>query len=173
MMRRKKHRMKASDKTTEGSGLFKGMFMAYSILLLHLILLAGLGCLILFFRGMVLYMVWIFLGGSVLVTYAGYRVYKRMRDERKNLGELLSLPMFTGRSVEVNLLGGLASLKVGNRDDCDIKPYPYNTSRQLEDPATNRIRELRELARLFENKLITLDEYNRTKEQLLNGTTGP
>ena len=165
--------MKESYKTTEGSGLFKGVFMAYSILLLHVVLLAGLGCLVLFFRGIIQYMLWIFLGGTALVTYSGYRVYKRMHDERKNLGELLSLPMFTGRSVEVNLMGGLASLKVGNRDNCDTKPYTYNPSRQLEDPATSRIRELRELARLFENKLITLDEYNRTKEQLLNGTTGP
>ncbi len=146
--------------------------MVCSILLLHVVLLAGLGCLVLFFRGMVQYMLWIFLGGSALVTYSGYRAYKRMRDERKNLGELLSLPMFTGRSVEVNLLGGLASLKIGDRENADI-PYTLDPSRQLEDPAANRIRELRELARLFENKLITLDEYNRTKEQLLNGTSGP
>lgn len=172
MRKKKKNRMKESDKTKEGSGLFKGVFMVCSILLLHMVLLAGLGCLVLFFRGMVQYMLWIFLGGSALVTYSGYRVFKRMRDERKNLGELLSLPMFTGRSVEVNLLGGLASIKVGNRETADMT-YTYDPSRQLEDPAANRIRELGELARLFENKLITLDEYNRTKEQLLNGTSGP
>lgn len=164
--------MKESSKTTEGSGLFQGVFMVWSILLLHVVLLAGLGCLVLFFRGMIHYMLWIFLGGTALLTYSGYRVYKRMRDERKNLGELLSLPMFTGRSVEINLLGGLASVKVGNRENEDIT-YTYDPSRQLEDPATNRIRELRELARLFESELITLDEYNRTKEELLNGTTGP
>ncbi|MFP4350525.1 MAG: SHOCT domain-containing protein [Thermodesulfobacteriota bacterium] len=164
--------MKESHKTMEGNGLFKGVFMAYSILLLHMVLLAGLGCLILFFRGFLQYMLWIFLGGSALVTYSGYRVYKRMRDERKNLGELLSLPMFTGRSVEVNFLGGLASVKVGNRDNGELTPYAYDPSHQLEDPVTTRIRELKELARLFENELITLEEYNRTKEQLLNGTTG-
>mgnify|MGYP006307721303 FL=1 len=82
MRKRNKHRMKESYKTTEGSGLFKGVFMVCSILLLHVVLLAGLGCLVLFFRGMIQYMLWIFLCGSALVTYSGYRVYKRMRDER-------------------------------------------------------------------------------------------
>lgn len=164
--------MKASYKTTEGNGLFRGVFMAYSILLLHVVLLAVLGCLVLFFRGIVQYMLWIFLGGSALVIYSGYRVYKRMKEERKNLGELLSLPMFTGRSVEVNLLGGLASLKLENRKGGPPKAVGYDPSRQLEDPNAVRIWELRELARLFEHHLITLDEYNRTKEQVLNGTTG-
>lgn len=164
--------MKNSFKTKEESGLFQGVFMAYSILLLHVILLAGLGCLVLFFRGLIQYMLWIFLGGSALVTYSGYRVYKRMHDERKNLGEMLRLPMFSGRSVEVNLLGGFASLKVGDRNDANARNSIDETFRQLEDPTTLRIRELGELARLFEHKLITLDEYNRTKNELLNGTTG-
>ncbi len=166
---------KSFQKQKEGNGLFQGVFAAYSILLLHVLLLAILGCIVLFFRGFVHYMLWIFLGGSALITYSGYRVYRGVRNEEKNLRELLSLPMFRGRSVEVNLLGGMASLKVNDNNDAAI-PVPYASKpeapRQLENPTSVRIRELRELAHLFENKLITLDEYNRTKEQLFNGTTG-
>ncbi|WP_124330107.1 hypothetical protein [Desulfonema ishimotonii] len=149
--------------------------MAYSILLLHVLLLGGLGCLVLFFRGFIQYMIWVFLGGSVLIAYSGYRIYKRVKEQKKGLQEMLSLPMFSGRNVEIQLLGGLASVKVGAPGDnamaLDHAPDPAVL--QLEDPASSRIRKLGELARLFENELITLDEYNRTKDQLLNGTTGP
>ncbi len=163
------------------NGLFKGVFMAYSILILHVLLLAGLGCLVLFFRGFVQYMLWIFLGCGGLIIFSGFRIYKKMRQEGKKLKELLSLPMFRGRSVEVSILGGVASLKIG-KDENPALPFDSATdqdSYMLEGPdvnkdsATTKIRELTELAKLFENNLITLDEYNRTKNQLLNGTDGP
>ncbi len=166
-----------------GNGLFQGVFMAYSILLLHVLLLAGLGCLVLFFRGFVQYMLWIFLGCAGLIIFSGFRIYKRMKREGKNLKELLALPMFRGRSVEVNILGGLASLKIGKEENpaLTFDGGTEHDTYMLEGPgapedssgARTKIRELTELARLFENNLITLDEYNRTKNQLLNGTDGP
>ena len=108
-------KMKTGKK--EYSGLFNSVFMAHFILFLHVVLIAGIGFLVLFFRGVVFYMPWIVLGGTVAVLGSGYLFYRRAKKEGKSLRELLSLPMFRGRSVEVSFLGGLASVKVNPPDD--------------------------------------------------------
>ncbi|QTA82697.1 Uncharacterized protein dnl_50790 [Desulfonema limicola] len=160
-------------KKKQGSGLFQGIFMAYFILLLHVVLLAGLGCLVLFFRGFVQYMLWIFLGGASLITYSGYKILKRMKQEKRNFQDLLQLPMLNGRSLEIDFLGGLASFKVGSSKNNIISMDIDNNSLvpQLEDPGASRIRKLSELANLYENNLITLDEYNLGKKQILSDIT--
>lgn len=160
--------MKAFQK--QSSGLLSGVFIAYFILLLHVLLLVLLGCLVLFFRGFVQYMLWIFLGGVTLIGYSGYRLIRRMREENKNLRELLALPMFSDQDVEVSLLGGMASLKVGRSGAGKIPMIPLEaeTRPQLEHFSDDCVRELSELARLYENKLITLEEFNQAKHQLLN-----
>lgn len=145
----------------------KSVLTAYFILVLHALLIVGLGFLVLFFRGLVHYMLWIFLGGAVLVMGSGYLFWRRMKAEGKTLREMLSSPMFRGRTVEVSLLGGLATVKVGNGPA--IGDGPDGPALQLEAPASARIRELGELARLLENDLITMDEFNRTKQQLMKG----
>ncbi|MFP4308384.1 MAG: hypothetical protein ACLFRG_00350 [Desulfococcaceae bacterium] len=170
--------MKRKAKNAESVGLFKGILMAHSILLLHLGLLAALGCLVLFFRGIVQYMLWIFLGGSAMIVYSAYRIRKRMKEERKNLQDLLALPEMRNRTVEVSLLDGLASVRFGREQGemLTLPPDAYGPVPQIEAPPErrpgSRIRELTELARLLESQLITLDEYNRTKAQLLSGAAG-
>jgi len=161
---------KKYKKTKQEGGLLQGVFTAYFILLLHVALLAGLGCLVLFFRGFVQYMLWIFLGGATLITYSGYRVLKRMKQEKQNLRDLLQLPVLKGRSLEVDFLGGIASFKIGasNNNVMTIDRGMNNLVPQLEGSGAVRVRDLTELARLYENNLITLDEYNFGKKQILN-----
>lgn len=158
----------------ESEGLFKGVWMAYSILTLHLVLVAALGCLVLFFSGVVQYMMWIFLIGSGFTAFSGYRFYKRMKEEKKNLEEMMDSPLFRGKSLEISFLGGIASVKVGGMPSAPVLPAAEGARiyqfPQLEDSASIRVRELSELASLFEKKLITLDEYNQTKDQLFNRT---
>jgi hypothetical protein len=96
-----------------------------------------------------------------------------MRDEGKSLREMLKNPVFNGRSVEVSLLGGMATFKLGEPATSLAIGHdkPVDLPR-LEDPDTPRnpeISELAELARLLEKDLITVDEFNRAKRQLLNG----
>ena len=149
-------------------GLVKSVLFAYMILALHVVLIAGIGLLVLFFRGFVEYMLWIFLAISALIAYSGYRFWRRMKTEGRTLSEMLSSPAFRGRSGEVNLLGGIASFKLGAPDARRVLPdETAPPPRQLEDPETARIRELSELARLLEKDLITLDEYNQAKRRLL------
>ncbi len=153
-------------------GTLKGVLMAYLVLILQVALIAALGILVIFFRGVVNYMLWIVLGGVLVTTVLTVLFFRRMRREGKNLREVLNSPVFGGRSVEVSLLGGLASMRIGKPDphvalDTDIRNHHY----QLEDPATQRVRELSELARLLEKDLITQEEYDLAKRQLLNSAS--
>ena len=146
---------------------FKSVLMAYFILVFHLLLITGLLLVVIFFRGVVHYMAWIFLGGTALIIASGYHFYKRMKKEGKTLREMLSQPLLGGRSVEVSLLGGLATLKIGRSGGFPVLGSDSrHRSLQLEDPKAVRIRELSELARMLENDLITLDEYNTMKSHI-------
>jgi hypothetical protein len=151
----------------DGDGLFKSVFLAYMILALHVLLFAGLALLVLFLRGIVQYMIWIFLGGSALVSASAYFFYKRMKAEGRSLRDMLKSPLFHGRAVEISLLGGLASFKLGQpQTPLALESGSDQKLAQLEDPVTVHIRELTELARLLENDLITREEYNRAKAKL-------
>ena len=153
-------------KKKAGESHFKSVLMAYFILVFHLLLIAGLLILVIFFRGVIHYMAWIFLGGTALIIASGYHFYKRMKKEGKTLREMLSPPLLGGRSVEVSFLGGLATFKIGRAGGLPaLGSDSRHRSLQLEDPETVRIRELSELVRMLENDLITLDEYNTMKRQ--------
>ncbi len=146
--------------------MFKSVMLAYLILLLHVALIALLGMLVLFFRGMLHYMLIIFLAGTLLIVASAYRFYRKMKAQGKTVGEMLRSPLLEGKNVEISFLGGLASLRVGNPEYSQPLLGPGPQRYQLEDPATIRLRELNELVRLLEQKLITLDEYNQAKKQI-------
>lgn len=147
---------------------FKSVLMAHLILVLHVLLIVFMVLLVIFFRGIVNYMIWIFLVGCAAIIASGYHFYKRMKEEGKTLREMLSSRYYGERSFEVSLLGGLASFKVGKPNTVhqleNDQSYPV---RQLEDPDTVRIRELTELVRLLENNMITMDEYNEFKKHII------
>jgi len=153
----------------QGREIFKAVLMTHFILFLHLLIIAGLGVLVIFFRGVTQYLVWILLGGILLIIFSGSFIYWRIKSKgKKTLQEMEQSPVFQGRSFEISFLGGLASLKVGNPNKSpQIENLSPNTNLQLEDPETIRIRELTELAQMVEKKLITLEEYHRIKKQII------
>jgi hypothetical protein len=161
------------DKKKEGDGLVKSVLLAYFILALHVLLIACVAVLVLFFRGVVNYMLWIVLGGIAVVGLSAFLFIRRMRAEGKSLREMLRNPVFRGRSVEVSLLGGMATVKLGQ--PTQPPAIGHDTADgvlQLEDPDAPRnsdVSELAELARLLEKDLISVDEFNKAKRQLLRG----
>ncbi len=161
-------------KKKEGDGLVKSVFLAYMILALHILLAAGITILILFFRGVVNYMLWILIGGLALVGFSLFYFFRRMRAEGRSLREMLRNPMFNGRAVEVSLLGGMATVKLGQPTG-RLSALEYDSTNdipQLEQHhpgGDGNIAELVELARLLEKDLITIDEFNKAKRRLLNG----
>ena len=158
---------KKRKKRENGTGLFKGVMLAYFIVVLHVLLFAGVVLMVIFFRGIINYMLWILIGGGVIIIAVVYYIYRRMKEEGKTLKETLSSPMFSGRPIEVSVLGGLASFKMGRPSNMPAlgnnQPKQFL---QLEDSSSMRIRELTELANLFENNLISRDEYNIAKRQI-------
>ncbi len=157
-----------SKKNKTSDGIFKSIVFAHLILSLHLVLFAALGLLVVFLGGMMQYFYWILLGGMIVIGLSAFLFYRRLRKEGKTLGETLRSPTFQGRSVEVSLLGGMATLKLdAPNSQKAIEGDHREPPLQLEDPEMARIREINELAQLLDKELITLDEFNNAKERLL------
>ncbi|MFZ2633988.1 MAG: hypothetical protein WA081_04585 [Desulfosalsimonadaceae bacterium] len=158
-------------KKNETTALVSSLFLASSVLIFHVVLLAAMGILVIFFSGIVNYIFWIFLGSCALIGGGVYLFFRYMKkDGGQMVYQLMSLPELKGKNFEVKLLGGLASLKIAGDDDqtgaIDVNSLP--ASRQLEDPQSIRLRELTELARLMEKNLITAEEYDQAKKSLLH-----
>ncbi|MBU4317579.1 MAG: SHOCT domain-containing protein [Proteobacteria bacterium] len=159
--------MMGYKKKNTKEGLFQGVLLAYFILILHVILIAGLGFLVFLFSGVINYMGWILLFGTVAVLGSGYYFYRRMKKEGKNLKEMIRVPLLSGKSIEVSLLGGLASFKVGPAVDRPLLPNGESYSTPLiEGASRSDFQELKELARLFQEGLITRDEFDLAKQKL-------
>ena len=159
----------ANKNKNQGENLFKAVIMTHIILLLHLLIIAGLVLMVIFLRGVTQYMLWIFLGTIGLFMLSGLFIYWRIKSKgKKLLHDIENSSLFKGRSFEVSFFRGLASLKFGQPDELKAIENPSSEVKyQLEDPETVRIRELTELARMYEKNLITTEEYNRAKNQIL------
>ena len=124
---------------------------------------------VIFFRGVTEHMLWVFLGATGLFMLSGLFIYRRIKSKGKKMfHDIENSSLFQGRSFEVSFLSGLASLKFGQSDDIKtIEDHSSEAKFQLEDPETVRMRELAELARMYEKDLITSEEYKRAKDQIL------
>ncbi len=158
-------------KKNETTALVGSLFLASSVLVFHVVLLAAMGILVIFFSGIVNYIFWIFLGSCALIGGGVYFFFRYMKkDGGQMLYQLLSLPELKGKNLEVKLLGGLASLKIAG-DDEKARAIDINqplSSRQLEDSPSIQLRKLTDLASLREKKLITAEEYDQAKKSLFH-----
>jgi hypothetical protein len=153
----------------QGQNLFKAVILTHIILFLHLLIIGGLVLMVIFFRGVTEHMLWVLVGTAALFILSGFLIYRRIKSKGKEmLHDIENSSLFRGRSFEVSFLSGLASLKFGQSDDLKtIEDHSSKAKFQLEDPETVRIRELAELARMYEKDLITSEEYKRAKNQIL------
>ncbi len=158
-----------SNNRTESSGLMKSIFAAHLILILHVLLIAGIGCVVLFFRGIVQYMVWILAFGSAGIFIIGWLIRRRMIQEGKQLREMLSLPALSGRTIEVSVLGGMASIRLEKPKESN-KNEMIGHSQNLIGSESYHLRELSELVELLNQNLITLEEYNQFKAKIINSS---
>ena len=161
----------------ESGELFEGILLAHFIIFLHLLLIACLGLLVIFFHGISQYMLWIFLGASILLFACGFLFYRRIRTRGiQSFKDIQRYTILEGRSFEVRILGGLASLRFGipvNSLPIENKALEINDpGHQLENPETIRIQELSELANMLEKNLITFEEFSKIKNQVLK-SRGP
>ncbi len=156
-------------KQNEDHQVMNSLFLAFGILVFHVMLLVGLGVVVLFLHGIVNYMVWILLGAAAL---AGGSVFLFLRFMKQGgaraLQQILSLPELYGKTIEISLLGGIASFKISHesRNRASLEHPVIPSSRLIEDPQAAYLKEIAELARMLEKNLITPEEYFHAKKVL-------
>ncbi len=163
--------MKAKKKDKEG--IFKSLFAAYFVILLHVFLLAGTGISVVLFRGVYHYLPWIMGGLAVLIIAVFWIFYRKMKQSSRDMKDILSFPEFRGRTVEVKLLGGMATFTVKGGVS-DATPLIGQDGFQgnggpmrLAAPEEGIEQRLSELAKLYEEELITKDEFDMAKRRIL------
>jgi len=147
------------------NSLVKSIFVAFLILTMHVLLIAGIGILILLFYGIINHMVWMIVG-IVLIAIWGYLFYRKVIEDSKELKNVVG--DLKGKNVEIKLLGGLATFRMGDSvPNNSTKQLSAGRPRELAAPESDRVKSLTELSRLYENKLITYEEYQKAKKDLL------
>ena len=153
---------------TSGSELFKGVMLAHLILGLHVAVFALIGLLVIFFGGIALYWGWILLGGLIIAALGGLFIYRLLKTRGRSLvRDLNGVTVPSGGSLEVSFLGGLASVKF-DRPAPSPKGIAVAAPALLEDPESQRVRELTSLGQMYEKNLITREEFERAKGAILN-----
>jgi hypothetical protein len=164
---------KMSIHKKDKDGLFKNIFVAYFILLLHVFLLAGIGLTALLFQGIYHYLPWIMAGIAILVLSIVWFIYHRMRETSSSLSEVLGTPQFHDRAVEIRLLGGLASFEIKAKEPPLLQSHtnlsPYADTGLIESADDRAERKLLEINELYEKDLISKEEFEKARQNIIQG----
>lgn len=157
-----------------GAELFRGVLLAHVIIGLHVGVIALIGLLVIFFGGLARYWGWILLGGVTTAGLFGVFLYRTVKSRGRDVyRDIRNAPVMPGETLEVSLLGGLASLKFSKPADAPALPHPAALPALLEDSASLRIRELGNLAQMYEKNLLTREEFERAKAAMFNPPPRP
>jgi hypothetical protein len=154
----------------QNKGLFSGVFLGYFVLLLHILLILGLGFAVVFIKGVYDFRYLILLLGLVVVGGSAYLFFRRFNENKRKLADLMTDPAFQGRTLEISLLGGMASVKLG---DSNQQPQLIDIGegreiKQLEAPRTPQVEELNQLVKMLEDDLITKEEFLQLKQKIVS-----
>lgn len=169
-----------NNKKRDQEGVFKSLFAAYFVLLLHVFLLAGVGITVVLFKGVYHYLPWILAGIALLVIALFWVFYLRMKKNTREIKEILAFPQFQGRNVEIKLLGGMASFKIdgGTPSASSMMALEHTPASQgnaiplLESVSEPPDKRLSDLAQLYLSDLITREEFDLAKEQVFSEDHG-
>jgi hypothetical protein len=146
--------------------IYKNILAAFLILLIHVLLVGGIGVLILFFYGIVNHLIWVILGISCL-SGGGIWLYHRLKSDVKAIRNITGESL-RGRTIEASFLGGVANFKISDsRSAGNISQGISGFTRRLSGPNADSMDSLADLARLYEKNLISRDEYERAKKKIL------
>lgn len=152
---------------SQDSSIFSGVMLANFVLLFHVALIIGVAFIAFFSGGLFTYLPWILSIGVGLIVGSAYLFWRRLKKQGKNLKDILKDPSFQNRTVEVNVLGGLASLRLGHiQEPLAIPHQNCNSPMQLEAPSADSEEQLKDLALLLKQDLITFDQYLQGKQQV-------
>jgi hypothetical protein len=158
---------KPDNSSLPREGIFRGVLLAYLVLVLHVVLILGLGVVMLLFGGVVAYLPWILAAGFLAIVGSCYFWWKHMKKQGRKIRDVMRDPLYQGRSIELSFLGGVVSLKLGQGSEpLAIDHAPLETQKQIVDPETLRAEELTRLAHQLKDDLITIDEYLKAKKEI-------
>jgi len=156
----------------QNRSMFSSVVVIALIILFHILLIVGLISSVILFKGIYDLRWWILGIGLLLVIASGYYFYRRAKAGKRRLRDIMNDPAFQNRSVEISLMGGMATLRVGHQDSHHQQPRmidvgPEAEVKQLPAPSSHQIAELTELNRMLEQGLITREEFLRLKKDIL------
>ena len=162
------------SKNSNDSGLPRGIYIASIILLLHVVLLAGIGVVIIIFKGMFEYLPWIMGGAGFLIITIIWILYQRMKKNSSDIKEVLSMPQFQNRAVEVKFLGGMASFNITPEINQQtlIEHHALNNSKtpMIENGLNKKEEKIFKMKELFKKEdLMDKKEFEKAKQDILQG----
>ncbi len=163
-----------TSKNSNDSGLPRGIYIASIILLLHVVLLAGIGSIIILFKGMYQYLPWIMGGLGILIIATVWILYQRMKKNSSDIKDILSMPQFQNREVEVKFLGGMASFKIAPETNQQtlIEHHALNNSNtpMIENDLNKKEEKIFRMKELFKKEdLMGKEEFEKAKKDILQG----
>ncbi|MEA3544862.1 MAG: hypothetical protein U9R69_06535 [Thermodesulfobacteriota bacterium] len=153
----------------QNKSVFNGVMLGYLVLVLHVVLVFGLGVAVVLIKGIYDFRWLILITGIALLGGSAYYFYRYFKEHKQKISDLMSDPAFNDRTFEISLMGGMATLKIGHIDD-SIRLIGTDSDtqvRQLEAPKSVQIKKLSELSRMLEDKLITREEFLQLKKEII------
>jgi hypothetical protein len=163
-------------KKTDKEGVFKNIFIAYFILLFHVVLLAGIAVFVVLIKGFFEYLPWIMAGAGLLIALCVWLVIRQMRKNSERIQDILSNDQLKHRNVEISFMGGLASFKINSNEEdsgrllsCSGPDTPSPGPRLIESDADRTERKMAQLNTLYEKDLITKEEFDKARQSIIQG----
>ncbi|HEY5672902.1 MAG TPA: hypothetical protein VIR78_04295 [Malonomonas sp.] len=158
-----------NTENSPNKSILNGVFLGYLVLMLHILLILGLGVTVILIKGIYDFRWLIFIAGIVLVAGSGYFFYQRLKESNRSLRDTLNDPALRDRTLEISLFGGMAAVKLGHKDQPVqlIEATETQEIRQLQAPAS-QVNELGQLVKMLEDELITREEFQQLKQQIVS-----
>ncbi len=156
---------KSSQKPKEG--LLKSIFTAYFIVLLHVLILAVVGLVVVLFKGIYEYLPWIMGGIALCVVAIAVILYRKLSQSTGDLKDILNSPQFQDRIVEVKLLGGAASFTIKPVETPALS-FSDEPLALIESPEHIIERKLARINELYKKDIITKEEYDKARQRILS-----
>jgi len=153
----------------QNKSFFSGVAIGYLVLVLHILLMVGLGATVVLIKGIYDFRWLIFIAGIALIAGSAYYFYRYFQEHKQRIRDLMSDPAFSDRTLEISLMGGMATVKLGHREDTLklIQADDGTEVKQLEAPKSTQLKELAELNRMLEDGLITREEFLQLKKDII------
>jgi hypothetical protein len=147
------------------------------ILFSHVFLLAGIGILVVLFKGVYQYLPWILSEIAILVLCITWLFYKQMKNSESSIKKILSFPEYRDRTIEIKLLGGLVPFTMKPKEHTHTRidhnsALNYTGNRLLADTIDKTEKKVIQLNALYEKIFLPKKNLKRISRVLLMDNQG-